>query len=78
MKQITISITFDSNKQASIIASSLKPEVIDTIPHTLISIITEENILNLTIKAEQTNTLRAACNSYLRWIQTALSINEIV
>ncbi len=78
MKQITISLTFDSHTQAEVISSALKPEIKDNIPHTKVTISTQNNILTLSISAEQTNTLRAACNSYLRWIQTALSINDIV
>jgi tRNA threonylcarbamoyladenosine modification (KEOPS) complex Pcc1 subunit len=78
MKQITITIDFDTNNQASIIASALRPEIVTTIPHTKATITTKDSILILNIEAKQTSTLRAACNSYLRWIQTALSVHNIV
>lgn len=78
MKHITISLSFNTQTQAEIISSALKPEIKDNIPYTKVNISTEKNILKLSISAKQTNTLRAACNSYLRWIQTAISINDIV
>ena len=78
MKQITISLTFNSHLEAEIIASAIRPEIKDNIPHTKVTISTLNNDLILIIRAKQTNTLRAACNSYLRWIQTAISINDIV
>jgi len=76
MKKITITIEFDTVSQASVIASALRPEIDDTIPHSEISIEADDITLILTIAAKQTSTLRAACNSYLRWIQTALSVQQ--
>jgi len=78
MKQISISIEFNTKQQASIIASALQPEIIETIPHTKVSITTKDATLLLKISARQTSTLRAACNSYLRWMQTALSVHVII
>ena len=76
MKKATFSLTFDSPQKAEIIAGSLLPEIQKNIPHTTIDMKIEENKMILTIHAEQTNTLRAACNSYIRWIQTAVSIQD--
>jgi tRNA threonylcarbamoyladenosine modification (KEOPS) complex Pcc1 subunit len=78
MKQISISIEFNTKQQASIIALALQPEIIESIPYTKVSITTKDATLLLKISARQTSTLRAACNSYLRWMQTALSVHVII
>ncbi|MFO8078226.1 MAG: KEOPS complex subunit Pcc1 [Thermoplasmatota archaeon] len=76
MKKATLSLEFDSPQKAQIIAGSLLPELQKNIPHTTINMNIEENMIILSIQAEQTNTLRAACNSYIRWIQTAVSVQN--
>jgi tRNA threonylcarbamoyladenosine modification (KEOPS) complex Pcc1 subunit len=78
MKKMTISIHLETAKKAEVIAGSLIPELRKNIPHTQIDLEIERDNIILTIKAHQTNTLRAACNSYIRWIQTALSVHDVV
>jgi tRNA threonylcarbamoyladenosine modification (KEOPS) complex Pcc1 subunit len=34
--------------------------------------------LEVTIESDDVSSLRASCNSYLRWIQTALSVKQLV
>lgn len=76
MKKAILTLNFDSPKKAQIIAGSLLPELQKNIPHTNIDMTIEEHMIILTIKAKQTTTLRAACNSYIRWIQTAVSVQN--
>jgi len=76
MKKTTITFHFNSPQRAEIIAHSLIPELKKNIPHTTIEMKKDRTTLTLTIKANQTNSLRAACNSYIRWIQTALSVHK--
>lgn len=69
---------FDSKKEALIVKNSLFPEVKHKIPKSEITISVIENKLFLNIKSEDTSSLRAACNSYLRWIDTALKVEQLV
>jgi len=58
------------NENASIVAQSLAPEI-ENLPTNRININlrpVEGNILRFTILADDSSALRAALNSYLRWI----------
>lgn len=78
MKQATFVFTCDSVKDAEILEQSLFPEVRQKIPKSAIQLIRCKKNLTLTIESSDTSSLRAACNSYLRWIQTALNVKSIV
>ena len=69
---------FDSKKEAKIIADTLLPEIKHKIPKTNVEIKISENKLSLFINANDLSSLRAACNSYLRWINTALNVKKTV
>ena len=60
------------------IAQSLSPEISHKIPKSNVTFTIEKKILTMTIESEDVSTLRAACNSYLRWIQTALAVRQLV
>jgi tRNA threonylcarbamoyladenosine modification (KEOPS) complex Pcc1 subunit len=76
-KQIIITISCDTKEEASIISGSLEPEIKKDIPETKIMLKQNNKEIRIIIQALQTNVLRAACNSYMRWIETALSISNI-
>ncbi len=69
---------FSSPEDASVIAESLSPEIQHKIPKSSVLITIENKTLQMTIKSGDMSSLRAACNSYLRWIQTALSVKNLV
>jgi tRNA threonylcarbamoyladenosine modification (KEOPS) complex Pcc1 subunit len=69
---------FPSSKDASVIAQSLSPEIQHKIPKSMVSFSVNKNELRMTISSDDVSSLRAACNSYLRWIQTALSVKQLV
>jgi tRNA threonylcarbamoyladenosine modification (KEOPS) complex Pcc1 subunit len=69
---------FPSVRDASIVAQSLSPEIQHRIPKSNVTFIIDKKTLKITIKSEDVSSLRAACNSYLRWIQTALSVKQLV
>lgn len=69
---------FPSNKDACIVTQSLSPEIQHKIPKSNVMFSIDKKILEVTIKSEDLSSLRAACNSYLRWIQTALSVKKLV
>lgn len=78
MKNATFIFSFDSIEEAKLIAESLSPEIKHKIPKTNVGISLFKNTLSLTIESKDVSTLRAACNSYLRWINTAIKVKQIV
>jgi tRNA threonylcarbamoyladenosine modification (KEOPS) complex Pcc1 subunit len=77
-KKATFLFSFPSSKDASVIAQSLSPETKHKIPKSMVTFSLNEKKLTMVIEAEDLSSLRAACNSYLRWIQTALSVKQLV
>jgi len=78
MKKAIFLFFFPSNKDASVIAQSLSPEMKHKIPKSSVMFSIDEKKLTMTIESEDISSLRAACNSYLRWIQIALSVKQLV
>ena len=76
--QAHFSFHFPSQKKASIVVAALSPEITHKIPKSNVSVTQRGTILDLSIEADDLSSLRAACNSYLRWIQTALAVEELV
>jgi tRNA threonylcarbamoyladenosine modification (KEOPS) complex Pcc1 subunit len=69
---------FPSATDASVIAQTLSPEIKHKIPKSAITFSVEKKNLRVTVESDDISSLRAACNSYLRWIQTALSVKELI
>ena len=78
MKKVCFFLDFENFDEARVVYNSLNPEIKQRIPKTKIKIKLEANILKLDIEANDISSLRAACNSYLRWINTALSVKKSV
>ena len=78
MRSASFIFNFDSKKEAKIIAETLKPEIKHKIPKTDVEISLSENKICLKIYAKDISSLRAATNSYLRWINTALNVKKTV
>ncbi|KYK21464.1 hypothetical protein AYK24_09015 [Thermoplasmatales archaeon SG8-52-4] len=78
MKSASFVFNFDTKKEAEIIYESLDPEIKHKIPKTNVKVSLSDNTFNLTIEAKDISSLRAACNSYLRWINTALNVKKTV
>lgn len=77
-KKATFLFSFSSQKDALVIAQSLSPEIKHKIPKSSVLFSVDEKKLTMIIESEDLSALRAACNSYLRWIQTALSVKQLV
>jgi len=77
-KKATFIFTFKSPHKAKLIATAISPEVKHKIPKTVVTLDISKNILSLNIESNDVPTLRAACNSYLRWINTAIKVNHLV
>jgi len=69
---------FPSPKDASIVVAALSPEITHKIPKSTVSFSVEDKKLTLTIETDDVSSLRAASNSYLRWIQTALAVKQLL
>jgi len=76
--QVKFLIEFPSGKDARIVAQSLSPEIQHKIPKSNVTFSVDKKILKVTIESEDVSSLRAGCNSYLRWIQTAFRVKELV
>ena len=65
----TIRVRFPSERETAIIYEALKPETESSpTPRSKVRIERDGRLLTLTFKASDTTALRAAVNSYLRWI----------
>lgn len=69
---------FDTKEEARIIAESLDPEIKQKIPKTNVKVTLTNKTFFLDIEAKDQSSLRAACNSYLRWINTAINVKKSV
>ncbi len=77
-KKATFLFSFPSSKDASVIAQSLSPEIKHKIPKSSITFFIDAKKLTMIVESEDISSLRATCNSYLRWIQTAMSVKQLV
>lgn len=75
----TVRLPFSSEKRLDALVNALKPELnkqITTRSHTTL---TKDNLfLVLHVEANDTVALRAALNSYLRWINTTIKVFDTV
>jgi tRNA threonylcarbamoyladenosine modification (KEOPS) complex Pcc1 subunit len=78
MKTAKFIFNFDSKEDARIVAESLDPEIKYKIPKTNVEVDLSNKTFSLKIEAKDISSLRAACNSYLRWINTALNVKKTV
>lgn len=77
-KKALFILSFDSSEEAEIVAETLSPEVKHKIPKANVELSLSNNALSLKIESDDVSTLRAACNSYLRWVNTAIKVNQLV
>jgi len=60
------------------LAETLKPETSRDIPRTKVEVDVVDGELVIGVSAEDVNALRAALNSYLRWLKLALDTENTV
>jgi len=78
MKKACFVFDFDTSKEANIVANSINPEIKNKIPKTKVDTNLSGKTFSITIEAKDLSSLRAAINSYLRWINTALTVKKTV
>jgi len=72
--QATIDLNFSSKRRLQIVLEALRPETkISPASRSKVQVEGEGNSLTLVFEARDTSALRAALNSYLRWI---VAIND--
>lgn len=62
--------------KAAVIEKTIRPESAVEIPRTSVEISRHDEKLSLHIESSDMNGLRAAVNSYLRWVDMAAAISE--
>jgi tRNA threonylcarbamoyladenosine modification (KEOPS) complex Pcc1 subunit len=72
MKNVSISFELDKSTR-KIVCLSLLPELGRTVPRTDVAVSENDSGVTLSIDAEDSSALRAALNSYLRWINSIIS-----
>jgi len=74
-----VRLKFPSEKRLEIVFKALEPEVDKSVTmRSRAELEKEDNFLVLKIEARDTVALRAALNAYLRWINSALSVLEVL
>ena len=77
--QAVIRLNFSSEKQLKVVLEALKPETgIASARRSKVRVKGEGNSLTLSFDATDTSGLRAAINSYLRWIQLTRNVLKSV
>jgi len=75
-----LELEFPSQREAEIVLMAIEPEITDSpSERTVTQIDCHHNLLRVNIKAQDSPSLRAALNSYLRWIilsQKVLELND--
>jgi tRNA threonylcarbamoyladenosine modification (KEOPS) complex Pcc1 subunit len=77
MKRACINLKLDA-ELTNLIYKSLEPEISKEKSHSNIKLEVEPDGLRLTIEASELSGLRAALNSYIRWINCINSIRNVV
>lgn len=75
----TVRLPFASKKRLNALVNALTPEVNKQIAtRSKVTLKTEGTLLVLDVEAQDTVALRAALNSYLRWINSTVNVLEAV
>jgi tRNA threonylcarbamoyladenosine modification (KEOPS) complex Pcc1 subunit len=74
-----VRLQFSSEKQIKALIDALTPEIKKHIgTRSQVALTRDTQFLVLSVKAKDTAALRAALNTYLRWINSALNVLETV
>jgi tRNA threonylcarbamoyladenosine modification (KEOPS) complex Pcc1 subunit len=77
MARGALTFTLDRPSQAEAIEAALLPEMAGDVPGSTLALHRQGSTLVLDIEAEDEGALRAAVNSYLRWVQAALEAHDL-
>lgn len=75
----SVTLKFSDSKQLAAAVAALKPEACSPVTHRAsVGLQVQENLLILTVDAEDTVALRATVNAYLRWVASTVNVVEVV
>ena len=75
----TVLLDFPSEKHAEIVFRALAPEIeVSVTSRSKVHVVRKGNCLTLSFETRDTSALRAAINSYLRFIQLAKAVTETI
>lgn len=77
MPRATLRFDFDMPAQADAVEAALRPELGADVPGSRTALRRDGLALVLDVEAEDAGALRAALNSYLRWVQLALDVHAV-
>jgi tRNA threonylcarbamoyladenosine modification (KEOPS) complex Pcc1 subunit len=75
MRRATIEI---DSEAAHLLKEALSPEAQRAIPRTKVKVLEKGGLLTIDIEAQDVNALRAAVNSYLRWVTVGMGTVGLV
>ncbi|UCG45181.1 MAG: hypothetical protein JSV58_07385 [Candidatus Bathyarchaeota archaeon] len=76
--EATICLSFPSERWLRVVCETLKPETRLSTQRSKVQVERDGRTLIMELKADDTSALRAAANSYLRWVLLARSIIDCV
>ena len=75
----TIRLKFSSDKQLTTLLNALMPEANAPVTRrSVVKLEKDNSFLLLTVEAEDTVALRSTLNAYLRWINSAINVIDMV
>ncbi len=78
MRKAIVKITFDNEKVAKVVHKAISLEEIQDFKRVKVNLERQSNILTIKINASDTTALRAAFNSYMRWVKVCLSVINLM
>ena len=75
----TVRLKFTSDKQLASLLDALMPEAVASVTRrSAVKLVKDDSFLLLTVEAEDTVALRSTLNAYLRWINSAINVIDVV
>ena len=75
----TVRLKFTSDKQLATLLEALTPEANSPVTRrSAVKLVKDNSFLLLTVEAEDTVALRSTLNAYLRWINSAINVIDVV
>jgi KEOPS complex subunit Pcc1 len=71
-------ILINKSHTTDVVAKALHPETVREISRTQVAIEEDDSLYMINIKAKDTSSLRAALNSYLRWMKVTEDTYKII
>jgi KEOPS complex subunit Pcc1 len=75
----TVRLKFTSDKRLTTLLNALMPEANASVTRrSVVKLVKDDSFLLLKVEAEDTVALRSTLNAYLRWINSAINVIDVV